>query len=105
MKLTDLNFEAQFVRDVVGLSFRLSDSIQGAQALWMYCPCGEGHHILVPFADCGLPDEFGPLARDGKTHPRWNVSGDSLANLTLTPSVDVGTASCWHGWITNGEIK
>lgn len=105
MKLSDPALEARFVHDVSGSSFRLGDTIQGAQALWMYCPCGEGHHILVPFADRQLPPEFGPMARDGKSHPRWQVSGDSLENLTLTPSVDVGTTSCWHGYITNGEVS
>lgn len=30
------------------------------------------------------------------------MSGNSLEDLTVTPSVDVGNDSCWH--ITNGEI-
>lgn len=105
MKLSDPTFEAKFVKNVNGLSFKLSDSIDNAQGLWMYCPCNQGHHILIPFADKGLPVEFGPVARDDKTHPRWQVSGTSLDNLSLIPSVDVGTKSCWHGFITNGEVN
>lgn len=31
----------------------------------------------------------------------WQHSGE-FPNLTLTPSVDAG---CWHGFITNGEIR
>lgn len=109
MKLTDESLEAQFIHDVDGKCFRVTDEIVGSQGLLIYCPCGGGHCIMIPFANPfnapKLPPDFGPLSRDGTSHPRWNVSGDSLENLTLTPSVDVGITSCWHGFITNGEIR
>lgn len=103
-----------------------------AQGLALWCPCGYGeldkdgkerfpldlslnlgrpHGLLIPFANppsgVPVPAEHGPLSRDGKTRPRWTVSGSSLADLTLTPSVAVGPADkeCWHGFITSGEVK
>jgi hypothetical protein len=101
-----------------------------AQGLFLWCPCGYGaidqegkerfpldlslnlgrpHGVLIVFANppCGRvpPANFGPKSRDGKTHPRWTVSGTGLSDLTLNPSVAVGTNDCWHGYITNGEIR
>lgn len=67
-----------------------------------------GHAIDVPFADrsnaAPVPAEFGPRTRGGVARFRWTVRGTSLADLTIMPSIDVGTPSCWHGHITNGEI-
>lgn len=102
-----------------------------AQGLFLWCPCGYGeldkegkerypldlslncgrpHGILIPFANppsgVQLPPEHGPKSRDGSTHPRWTVSGSGLHDLTITPSIAVGSdPECWHGWITNGEVR
>lgn len=35
---------------------------------------------------------------------RWNATGTSFDDLTLTPSVNVDHEH-WHGFITNGEIR
>ena len=124
MRLTDPWFEAAFVGRVSpdGRSYYSAGFMKegpampfaDAQGLILWCPCGYGnraypidgarpHGLLVPFRDRGVPDGFGPLSRDGKTRPRWRiVGGDSLETLTLEPSIDAG---CWHGHITNGEIK
>ncbi|HSZ58602.1 MAG TPA: DUF6527 family protein [Tepidisphaeraceae bacterium] len=101
-----------------------------AQGLFLWCPCGYGaldkdgalkfpldlslnhgrpHGVMVCFANppCGiaLPPDFGPTSKGDKSrHPRWNVGGTGLADLTLSPSVDVGDPSCWHGHIHQGEI-
>jgi hypothetical protein len=32
------------------------------------------------------------------------MDGTGLSDLTLSPSVDVGEPSCWHGFIRNGEV-
>jgi len=103
-----------------------------SQGLFLWCPCGYGlldkegkerypldlslnlgrpHGLLVPFANppsgITLPVDHGPLGRDGSSHPRWTVSGTSVADLTLTPSIAVGPGDheCWHGFITNGEVQ
>jgi len=95
--------------------YRQGAIIEGAQGLWLWCPCkypGENcHGLIVPFANprsCpGLPPNHGPVSTDGH-HPRWNMSGNGLDDLTLAPSVLVGTpgvSECWHGHIINGEVR
>lgn len=101
-----------------------------SQGLRLWCPCGYGskdsggetlypldlslncgrpHGVLIVFANppSGIlpPISFGPTNKSGQTHPRWTVVGNCLGNLTLSPSVDVGNPSCWHGFIQNGIIK
>lgn len=93
-------------------------TLAGAQGLVLWCPCGYGkpeypldggrpHAIEIPFANpqgvVVVPANFGPTDRSGNK-PRWSVSGTSLDDLTISPSVDVNAPSCWHGFITNGEV-
>ena len=127
MKLTDTWFKAHFYGDIgEDESFRtLTPSgdpwpFSTSQGLWLWCPCGYGkpefpldgprpHAILVPFSNppsgVPVPDNHGCFGRDGKTRPRWTVSGTGLNNLTIKPSIAVGKdPECWHGFITNGEI-
>jgi hypothetical protein len=101
-----------------------------AQGLFIWCPCGYGvldadgnerypldlslnrgrpHGVLIPFANppsgIPLPPEHGPVSNNDSSHPRWTVSGTSLHDLTITPSVVVGkNPGCWHGFIRNGDI-
>lgn len=107
-RLTDPWFEAHFYGDATSTSTQHLDSIEGAQGVWLCCPCRGGHSVQVPFANPRnapqLPPDHGPLSRDGTTHPRWTMSGTSLDDLTVTPSIDVGTTSCWHCFITAGEV-
>lgn len=72
------------------------------------CPVhGTAHRVHVPFAnplDGGEPEK-------GRNH-LWTRSGDTFETLTLSPSVDYtkydnGTlrdASCWHGFVRDGEV-
>lgn len=102
-----------------------------AQGLFLWCPCGYNatdkdgqlkypldlslnhgrpHGVLIVFSNPPSniipPVNFGPTSKANKSiHPRWTVSGNALDNLTLVPSVDVGDPSCWHGFITNGEVS
>lgn len=130
MKLTDPWFEAEFYGNVFenrpcdgvncsvvsphthsGYS-RQGSNIDGAQGLFLYCPCGYGsnkaHGLLIPFSNPRnappVPASHGPEGRDGK-RPRWTMSGSGLHDLTLTPSVAVGEPECWHGFITGGDVK
>jgi hypothetical protein len=115
--LTDPWFEAEFVgqHNDHGGFIRQGAAIEGSQALFLWCPCAYGsqsgsriHGLIVPFANprnAPVPDgNFGIRARDGVTRPRWTMSGSSLGDLTLSPSVDVGEPSCWHGHITAGQV-
>ncbi len=34
----------------------------------------------------------------------WTFTGDSFANLTVTPSIDASASGNWYGFITNGKI-
>lgn len=121
-RLIDPWFGAKFYGEATDRSFRTSypdGSLlpwNKAQGLFLWCPCAYGndakaHGLLVPFnntpSGVTLPAEHGPLSRDGKTRPRWNVSGTGLDDLTITPSIAVGPADdeCWHGFITNGEVQ
>jgi len=121
MLLTDPWFEAEFFGNVTPeRSYRRQGGeIEGAQGVFLWCPCGYGkpeypldngrpHGILVPFSNPRnaplIPENFGPVGRDGK-HPRWAMSGTGLHDLTVTPSIAVGNPECWHGYITAGEVK
>lgn len=115
MRLTDPWFEAEFYGNATATGYRRQGAqIEGAQGLVMYCPCCYGkddgaHGLIIPFANPRnapqLPANHGPTARGNPSlHPRWAMSGTGLGDLTLTPSVDVGEPSCWHGFITSGVV-
>lgn len=86
--------------DAAGLPFGLAE----AHGVRFRCPGSacNGHVVSVSFAGRGVPDHLGSHDRDGRPS-RWSVAGTGLDDLTLTPSVDVGTPSCWHGFVTNGS--
>lgn len=116
MKLTDPWFEAEFYGDVAadGSRHRRGVQLDGAQGLFLWCPCSYGndkraHGLIVPFANPqgapACPADHGPInSNPGQPRPPWAMSGTGLQDLTLSPSIDVGADHCWHGYITNGEI-
>lgn len=67
------------------------------------------HSVMVTFAGRTVPDEAGTRSHDGKAS-RWNVSGTSLDDLVLTPSIllDAGhkvEGGChWHGFVGSSGI-
>ncbi len=106
-----------------GGSFTMqADRMEGAQGLALWCPCGfndprfrtpdggRPHWLLVPFLNPRnappCPPDHGPHRTGDKNapRPRWSVSGNYLHDLTITPSIAVGSPECWHGFITNGAI-
>lgn len=134
LRLTDPWFDAKFYGkiDEADQSHEYLPSIDGAQGLFLWCPCGYGqldddgkerypldlshnlgrpHGLLVPFRNPRnappCPDGHGPRSRDKQTRPRWEMTGTSLGDLTLSPSIAVGPADkeCWHGHVTSGEIR
>lgn len=98
MRLADLS--PQFVRWLPGDKLQDVDTLAEASGLMLDCPVckgAKGHSVLAYFRDRGVPVDVKPGPG------RWVVSGTSLADLTLSPSVDCG-AGCWHGFITNGDV-
>lgn len=74
-------------------------TLANAQGVMFGCPQCSGpksHSILCWFRNRGVPDNETPGPG------RWDVSGASLEDLTLSPSVNV--KGCWHGFVRNGEI-
>jgi predicted RNA-binding Zn-ribbon protein involved in translation (DUF1610 family) len=142
MKLTDLDGRFAFGATKTGSSLSDGNTVEGMQGVMFQCPsCGAGkeivvdheretggrprrfiagaHYIRVFFAnprgvDVAPPDA--DLRNDGTPNPRWTMSGTSLDDLTLTPSINCdipwtdkdGVAhpsSCkYHGFVTNGEV-
>jgi len=124
-KLTDPWFEATFYGEATANGHHHLESIEGAQGLFLWCPCGYGkaefpleggrpHGVMVPFRNPRnapeLPPDHGPHSAgnpDGP-RPRWTMTGSGLHDLSTTPSVQVGSPAdgtgCWHGYITNGEV-
>lgn len=122
MRLRDL--DAQFIAHVNAAtrSSRRQDSIDGAQGIMFQCPkCAEGkergeedgrrfvrgaHYILVCFAN---PVNAPVAPAEYDKNPRWQMSGSSIDDLTLMPSINLDIPGVehdgcrWHGWVKNGD--
>jgi len=120
-RLTDPSFEARFIAKKPAGYVEDHDGIEGAQGVRLRCPCGRGHWRSIGFANpLGAEPHPSCTLVDGNTHRPifWTMSGSGLHDLTLSPSVDVWKfrhdptqtpalvrdGSCWHGFITNGEV-
>jgi len=116
--LTDPWFDAKFLSHTTAYGHTCQDQIEGSDGVLLWCPCGYGkaeypldgarpHAVMVSFAN---PRNAPPVPPDGGSQSRrggpsrWTMSGTGLADLTLTPSVDVGEPSCWHGFVTDGVV-
>ena len=107
--MTLAELEGGFIRVGAGepghYSIGHTDSIANAQGVEFLCPgCyaknggPRGTHMVICwFSGRGVPDDAVPLPG------RWGVSGTGIGDLTLAPSVDVGSDHCWHGFIQNGQ--
>jgi hypothetical protein len=104
MKLAEL--EPQFLAIQDERTRRHVDTLGEAQGVMFLCPkCFETnggsvgtHSVLCWFRDRGVPDDVDP--RPG----RWGTSGTGIADLSLSPSVQLQGGCDWHGWVTNGEV-
>lgn len=71
----------------------LNPVLKDSGVLLFDCPVhGDAHRIGV---ETQTPKEPGG--------PLWRMTGQFPATTTIEPSVDVPV--CWHGWITNGEVR
>ena len=96
-KLVDL--DGTFVRHTSDGNFEEVAEISRANGLLFDCPLCGRHSILC--WDHSVPPDVDP--KPG----RWTISGTSIADVTLQPSVNLDTrpdAVCkWHGWVRNGD--
>jgi hypothetical protein len=123
MRLRDL--DGRFVYDAHAGGSRLSDqdSVEGMQGVMFQCPtCAVGkergeedgrrfvrgaHYVRVFFSNPrGAP--VAPTKADD--NPRWEMSGTTLDDLTLSPSINLdvpeNTGGCrWHGFVRNGDAS
>jgi len=98
------DLEAVFMRVESPGHHREVDSMAEAHGVRFLCPqCHQSnggpvgtHSIIVWFRGRGAPDDEWPAAR-------WQASGASLGDLTLSPSIHV--VGDWHGWIRNGKVQ
>lgn len=103
MKLSELN--AHFVGNG-GTGVRSADGTpvprREGVLLAFDCPkCGregERHGGILCYLDPAM--DGGPAV---SSH-NWQRTGDSIDNLTLSPSILVLSGCGWHGFIRNGEI-
>jgi len=117
--LTDPWFEAQFVCNTTAEGHTYADALEGSDGIQFWCPCGYGkpeyplagarpHAVHVSFANprgCDpAPLDAGSRSRQGGPS-RWEIrDGTGLEDLTLHPSIAVGTPECWHGFIQQGQV-
>jgi hypothetical protein len=114
-RLDDPWFDAEFVAESTANGSRSIDALDGADGVFFWCPCGYGkpeypidgarpHGVLASFANprgcAAAPADGGSQSRHGGPS-RWTMNGTGLADLTLSPSIDV---ICWHGFVTKGII-
>lgn len=91
MKLTELNPK-----------FTYSGEGRRGMGIRFDCPIHRGGDCLLG-VDFANPIDGGPPSESDRY--KWNRTGETFDTLTLTPSVDASQHGCWHGFITNGEIR
>jgi hypothetical protein len=95
-KLTDL--DATFVCHTMNGDFAEVKTLAEANGVIFDCPkCGR-HSVLCWDRTIPQPIPPGP--------GRWDMTGTGIADLTLSPSVDLSTSGIgclWHGWVKNGD--
>lgn len=92
-------------------------TVAEADSLTFLCPaCFEKnngsvgtHSVHVTFANRNVPDEAGSRGSNGPT--RWDVSGTTLDDLVLSPSIQLNPTAkpeddcCkWHGFVGSSGI-
>lgn len=98
MRLADL--DARFVV-ATDTGWRDVDAFADAQGVLFDCPKCLGHKIMAWW-----PNAPSQLAGDPSGGKRWNASGTSLDDLTLSPSILLTSPEgCgWHGFVRDGKI-
>lgn len=109
MSLTLAQLEPELLR-LVPADRQASEQVAAladAQGVWFLCPLcfqkngGKAgtHMVMCWFRDRGVPNDVTPGPA------RWAVSGTSLADLTLSPSIQLLGGCNWHGFVVAGAIQ
>ena len=105
MLLQDLS--PSFVKILIsGQLYHDVDTLEEAQGIRFLCPkCfaanGEvGTHCVQVWVE-----GRGAGAKEEPFPGRWKVSGTSVKDLTLSPSVQLTSGCGWHGHVINGEVR
>lgn len=81
------------------------------------CPHCMTQRLFVPFTKMKVSEQYALLAFNGipedqlhhiavgNPNQAWQQNGKGFSELSLTPSVDASPSGCWHGFITDGEIR
>lgn len=106
MRLRELG--AYFIGDYADNRWKKSDKLDGAQGVTFECPCEKciagrvnesgATTVTIYFANPVNAQPF--IGERG-----WQMSGTSLDDLTLSPSILLRGTCDWHGWVTNGDAK
>jgi hypothetical protein len=59
------------------------------------------HRVRIDFRGRNVPDEHVMHNEEGKP-VRWQVTGNTLNDLSTTPSIQIIGGCKWHGYVTNG---
>lgn len=105
--------EEMFARGVnaPAVLFTKVSSLQEAHGIRFLCPksfaANNGpvgtHSVQVYFAGSPVPPDIG-VNKEGKT-VRWNASGTTIDDLSLSPSIQEQDDVCkWHGWVGNSGV-
>lgn len=86
------------------LNGQLLPSAEEARLLAFDCPCGCPCGICISFT----PALDGSVVPDGR-HPWQRVSGSTLEDITLSPSILIYPSPAngckgWHGYVQNGSV-
>ena len=81
-------------------------TLAAATCVWFLCPlCFQRnggsrgtHSIRIDFVGRATPDEHCMHNKQGQP-VRWAVSGTGLADLVLSPSIQIEGGCNWHGYI------
>jgi hypothetical protein len=91
--------------------FRHVDTFAEAHGIYFLCPKAFAknggpvgtHRVQVYFAGSPVPQHLGKN-KDGQT-VRWNTSGASLDDLSLSPSIQEQDDICgWHGFVGSSGV-
>lgn len=74
------------------------ETVREADGVIFRCPiCANGHAVLCWLQGRGVPDDESPGPG------RWHATGNTIDDLTLSPSVHLNSPGCgWHGYVRNG---
>lgn len=81
-------------------------TVSDATSLKFICPLCSAHHIILPLQR-DLPLQRGrPILPRRATEPdAWRASGQTVYDITLTPSVHVDPGCGFHAMITHGRVQ